>query len=216
MGINKPPGQSSDCPVPVTWTLPALPAPKRTLGLLAVLAILYWLVPNHELLYFSAPDIAGGEFWRIVTGHFIHADPGHLAWNALGLAVLGTVIERNSGTAWWAALATGIAVVSLFLISPFTRLDYYCGLSGVLNSMLLVAIWLEWRATGSWLMIVVAVGSAAKVIFEISLGTSLLTHISWPPYAWSHLAGLVGGLLVVWVSSGIRLESTPVPDATLD
>lgn len=190
--------------------------PGRTFGLLVTLAVLYSLAPDHELLYFSASDIADGELWRIVTGHFIHADPEHLVWNCLGMAILGTVIERHSGKAWWTALGAGVVAVSFLLMSPFVHLGYYCGLSGVLNSMLLVAIWLEWRATGSRLMILVAIGSVAKVVLEISLGTSLLTHISWPPYAWSHLAGLAGGLMVIWFSSWNKLGSTPAPGARSD
>jgi hypothetical protein len=47
-------------------------------------------------------------------------------------------------------------------------------------------------------MLAIAGGSIAKVMIEVSLGASIMTHISWPPYAWSHVAGLIGGLIVVW------------------
>lgn len=168
-----------------------------------VLAGLYWLVPEQSLLYFSATDIVRGETWRVVSGHFMHADTGHLLWNCLGLAVLGTLIEQRSRGILLAALVAGVIAVSTLLLSPFSQLDFYCGLSGVLNTLLLVALWLEWKATRSRLMIVVACACIAKVIVEISLGVSVVTKISWPPYAWAHLAGLAGGLFVVWRLTGV-------------
>lgn len=179
--------------------------PRLTIGLIIILAGLYFLVPDNTLLYFSADDIATGELWRIVSGHFIHADLKHLLWNCLGLAVLGTLIEQHSRTQWWAALVVGIVSVSALLLSPISQLDNYCGLSGVLNTLLLVLIWLEWRLTRSWLMIVIACGSIAKVVVEVYLGESLMTNISWPPYAWSHVAGLAGGLIVIWIQKEFGL-----------
>ena len=125
----------------------------------------------------------------------------HLLWNCLGLAVLGGLIEYRSRTVLWAALSAGIISVSALLLTPLSQLEYYCGLSGVLNSLLLVALWLEWRFTRSGLIIVVTCGVIAKTVIEVSQGVSILTHISWPPYAWSHVAGLVGGLIIVWVQS---------------
>jgi len=175
--------------------------PILTISLVTILIGLHWLVPDKTLLYFSAGDIARGETWRIVTGHFMHADLQHLLWNCLGLVVLGSLIEYRSRTVLWAVLSTGIVSVSALLLTPFSQLEYYCGLSGVLNTLLLVALWLEWRFTRSGLIIVVTCGVIVKTVIEVSQGVSILTHISWPPYAWSHVAGLVGGLIIVWVHS---------------
>ena len=175
--------------------------PILTISLVTILIGLHWLVPDKTLLYFSAGDIARGETWRIVTGHFMHADLQHLLWNCLGLAVLGSLIEFRSQTVLCAALSAGIVSVSALLLTPFSQLEYYCGLSGVLNTLLLVALWLEWRSTRSWLIIAVSCGVLVKTVIEVSQGVSILTHISWPPYAWSHVAGLAGGLIIVWVQN---------------
>ena len=175
--------------------------PILTISLLMMLIGLHWLVADKSLLYFNAADIFQGEIWRVVSGHFIHADLQHLIWNCLGLAVLGSMIEQHSRTFLWAALGVGIISVSALLLSPFPQLEYYCGLSGVLNTLLLVVLWLEWKLTRSWLIILVTCGSIAKTVIEVSLGSSIVTHISWPPYAWSHVAGLIGGLIAVWVHS---------------
>jgi rhomboid family GlyGly-CTERM serine protease len=171
--------------------------PILTIGLTMMLIGFHFLVVDKTQLYFSATDIARGETWRLITGHFMHADTQHLFWNCLGLLVLGALIERHSRPILWAALCAGIASVSILLLTPFSQLDYYCGLSGVLNTLLLLALWLEWRRTRSWLVILIGCGSIAKVIIELTSGSSIVTHISWPPYAWSHIAGLAGGLIVI-------------------
>jgi rhomboid family GlyGly-CTERM serine protease len=171
--------------------------PILTIGLTMMLIGLHFLAVDKTQLYFSATDIARGESWRLITGHFMHADTQHLFWNCLGLLVLGALIERHSRPILWAALCAGIASVSILLLTPFSQLDYYCGLSGVLNTLLLLALWLEWRRTRSWLVILIGCGSIAKMIIELTSGSSIVTHISWPPYAWSHIAGLAGGLIVI-------------------
>ncbi len=171
--------------------------PVLTIGLLITMVGLHWLVMDKTPLYFSATEIWNGETWRIISGHFMHADLQHLLWNCLGLAVLGTLLEHHSRAILLTALVAGIIFVTALLLTPFVQLDYYCGLSGVLNTLLLVALWLEWKSTRSGLIILIACGSIAKVLIEVSQGASIVTHISWPPYAWSHVAGLIGGLLVV-------------------
>lgn len=173
--------------------------PILTMSLLTMLVCLHWLVTDKTTLYFSAAGIFDGEIWRIVSGHFMHADLQHLLWNCLGLAVLGTLIEYRSRAVLIAALGSGIIFVSVLLLTPLTQLNYYCGLSGVLNALLLVALWLEWTSTQSRSIILIAFACIAKVLVEVSQGVSIMTNISWPPYAWSHVAGMAGGLLVIWI-----------------
>lgn len=187
--------------------------PILTMTLVTTLVCLHWLVVDKTPLYFSAADILYGEVWRIVSGHFMHADLQHLLWNCLGLAVLGTLLEYRSRSTLLAAMGAGILFVSALLLSPFSQLDYYCGLSGVLNTLLLVALWHEWRATRSWLIIVLGCGIILKTLIEVSAGVSIITHISWPPYAWSHVAGLIGGLFIIWVQN--RVNQYQVRDALI-
>lgn len=171
--------------------------PFLTLGLVVILLALHFLVPDKELLYFSQTDVQAGEYWRVVSGHLMHADADHLTWNCIGLLVLGTLIEQVSRHQWWITLLVGISSVSILLLSPFSQLNYYAGLSGVLNTMLLVALWHEWSHKRSWWLASIFLACVAKVVFEVCTGGSLLTNISWPPYPWAHVAGLLGGMTMV-------------------
>ena len=189
--------------------------PVLTLGITMVLIGLHLLVTDKTQLYFSAAEIYKGQAWRLISGHLMHADLQHLLWNCLGLVVLGTLLEYRSRRALITSLGAGIIFVNALLLTPFSQLDYYCGLSGVLNTLLLVALWIEWKLTRSWLIIALAFGSIAKVLVETSQGISIVTDISWPPYTWSHLAGLLGGLVVIYIhtrnlQSAIEGKSHPV------
>ena len=174
--------------------------PSLTLLLVLVVTAVHALLPDRAGLYFGLSEIFDGQAWRAVSGHFVHVDGNHLAWNVLGLAVLGWLIERHSRTLLAGALIAGILAVNLLLLSPLAQLDYYCGLSGVLNALLVVALWLEWRSKPSPWIVVLALACMAKVAFEIVTQNAVFSDIGWPPFAWSHLAGMAGGigLLAIW------------------
>jgi rhomboid family GlyGly-CTERM serine protease len=171
--------------------------PCISIGLTLACVGLFYGFPDNQTLLFSAELIARGEWWRAVTGHFIHIDTEHLVWNCLGLLVVGTMLEHRSRKTFCAAMTAGVIAVNALLLSPYPDLDYYCGLSGVLNTLLLVALWLEWRQRHSVMIICIGVACVAKALIETLLGISLFTSVGWEPYAMSHLAGLAGGLCLI-------------------
>ena len=179
------------------------------MGLVVILVVLHYLAPGHASLFYSQTGIRAGEYWRLITGHLMHADMQHLIWNCLGLLVLGTLIERFSRLDWWISLLVGIASVNMLLLSPYAQIDHYIGLSGVLNTMLVVALWKEWHQSRSWWVVSIFFTCVAKVVLEVNRGESVLTNISWPPYAWAHVAGLLGGIILVCSSElvGTRIHS---------
>ncbi len=69
--------------------------PTLTISLLTLVTAIYALAPDPSVLYFAPTEIAGGQAWRLLTGHLVHADLNHLFWNALGLLVLG-VSDRTA------------------------------------------------------------------------------------------------------------------------
>jgi rhomboid family GlyGly-CTERM serine protease len=171
--------------------------PHLTFALVAIAWVVHFLPLDPALVYYGSAEIASGENWRFVTGHLVHADGDHLLWNSLGLLVLGVLVERRSRRLMALSLLAGVIAIDGLLLA--SGLDYYCGLSGLLNALLVAALWLEWRATRSAWVVAVAASCLLKVVVEIALGDSLFTRISWPPYAWSHLAGMVAGVSAVWL-----------------
>ncbi|TGD73497.1 rhombosortase [Mangrovimicrobium sediminis] len=172
--------------------------PLLTLAL-AALSGLAALLPGEWIAagYFDRSALAAGSPIGLVTGHWLHADFAHLGWNLLAFTVLGAIIEAHSRRLLLLSLLAGTLVVDLLLLSHWCDLQRYCGLSGVLNSLLAVALFLRWRETRAAWLPLLAVACALKIVIEMNSGHSLLTHISWPPYAPAHLAGALGGLAVI-------------------
>ena len=170
--------------------------PFITVSILVICNVAFSLFPI-DWFYFSADLITQGRWWRLVSGHFIHADLNHLLWNCLGFAVLGCYLENISRRLLLASLLMGMFSVNLLLLSDFCQLDYYCGLSGILNTLLFTALWIYWKRTRSRTAIVVSILCFAKLLIELTMHESLLSDISLEPYTPSHLAGSVGGLVLI-------------------
>lgn len=65
------------------------------IALTAAVSFLAWSRPRllDRLIYWP-PAVARGEWWRLLTHGFIHADGAHLAFNMITLFFFGTVMER--------------------------------------------------------------------------------------------------------------------------
>ena len=166
------------------------------------------LLPSaaHEVLYFDYRVLAGGNWLGLISGHWIHADAPHLAWNVSALAVLAALIEARSRRLLACSIIVGMACVDLLLLSPLSELQRYCGLSGLLNTLLGVVLYLFWRETRSRLVITVGILCLAKIALEMYFGQSVFTDITWPPFVMAHLAGMLAAPLAVAFGDRIRSE----------
>ncbi len=171
--------------------------PWITIGLSALMLSLLMLPPDlQSALYLKSDELTAVSLVCWVSGHFIHADVQHLIWNLIAFGVLGGILERRSKATLLASLAVGIVAVDLLLLSPLGTVQYYCGLSGVINTLLGVALWVLWKESQNRMIVIVAMANMLKITLEVIIGVSLLTDISWPPYPLSHLAGFLASPLV--------------------
>src|SRR5215213_4515419 len=57
-----------------------------------------WMGPLQRWGYFSTDKaVLQGQAWRLVTFQFLHASPGHLLMNMLGLFFFGPIVEGHFG-----------------------------------------------------------------------------------------------------------------------
>ncbi|MET0027011.1 MAG: rhombosortase [Candidatus Thiodiazotropha sp.] len=181
--------------------------PKLTLATILLTAGLMLAPQVHELLYFEHDQVLSGSWWRLLSGHLIHTDWGHWFWNMAALGVLGGYLEQNSRILWISTILAGVVSVDLLLMSGVTQVTRYCGLSGVLNTLLVMALYLYGRQTRSGWVIVAGLICLAKLILELHSGTSLLTHIRWPPFPPAHLAGTLAGAVMILTQLGLDNKS---------
>lgn len=165
------------------------------------IATLLWFVFGAvpEPLVFDRSAIAAGEVWRLITGHWVHSDAGHALWDIGALAIVGGLLEPQGRWRMITVALAGMLAVDACLWWFMPALDRYCGLSGLLNAMFMVAIVDLWRAYRHPVYVLAGFIWGVKLALEIVLGTSLVVSTAWPTVTQSHLAGGLGGIAWLWL-----------------
>lgn len=176
--------------------------PTATLSL-CLLACGLALLPSaiQTFLLFDMQQLQSGNAVGLVTGHWIHADREHLIWNVSALAILGALVEVHSRRLLIIGLMAGTVAVNLLLLSPFTDINQYCGLSGILNTLMGLVLFVLWLRTHSRIVIGVGILCLLKIVVEVVWAKSLFTSTSWPPFALAHFAGLAAAPLALWLDA---------------
>jgi len=165
--------------------------------------------------------VSHGEWWRLFSAVWLHADVGHLAENAtIGLVLLGLVLGRfGTGTGLLMAYLAG-AGGNLFVWLFAPKPHYSRGASGMVMGALglLAAQSFSSRSPHQRKYIVTGVlgGLMLFVLFGLTPGTDVVAHLGGfvcgviggallalvPAFAQNLIANLVSGLafiaLVVW------------------
>jgi rhomboid family GlyGly-CTERM serine protease len=95
----------------------------------------------RDALRYDAGAIAAGQWWRLLTGNFVHLGWWHLFLNEMGLLVLLLLCpERLAWSVWLRRLAfIGIGMTaSLYFFVPSTH--WYVGMSGVIHGLFLLGL----------------------------------------------------------------------------
>ncbi|HEY0415949.1 MAG TPA: rhomboid family intramembrane serine protease [Gaiellaceae bacterium] len=150
---------------------------------------------DHGALFASACCIDGhvvgvahGDWWRLVTSMFLHANIWHLAVNMYSLYLVGTILEQVVGRWRFALLylASGIAGSAGALVwSPNTPT---VGASGAIFGVLGALFVLERRgalASGGQI--------AGLIVLNLVITFAFSSYIS----VGGHVGGLVGGMLLM-------------------
>ena len=132
------------------------------------------------------PDVANGDWWRLITSGFLHANVLHIGLNMLILWLVGSPLEEMLGRGrylllYFVSLLAGSA--GALLQAPLVTT---VGASGAIFGLFGALLVLEYFATGQ------IVGGQAFGLIVINLVFSFtFSNISWG----GHIGGLVGGIL---------------------
>lgn len=149
------------------------------------------------LLRFERVGLTGGQWWRALSGHFVHLSWSHTLLNAAGLVLIERLFGRHTTLGpWYLALVCSVIVISAGLWLGQPGLDWYVGLSGALHGLFVLGAWLEWRSgqrSGLYLLLAVV----AKLVYEQALGALPMTASAagGPVVVAAHLYGALGGAL---------------------
>ena len=173
---------------------------RRGLTLLGCLALLWALHAGGPAwmlaLRYEREAIAHGQWWRLVTAHWVHLDARHLLLDSAGLVLLWCLYVRELRPAQWLlVLAAATLGVDAGLWWADPGLSWYLGISGLLHGAWAagaLAQWLRGDRRGAIMLAVLAV----KLLLEHRGGASLLSS-GMPVVPLAHLFGALGGLAAV-------------------
>ncbi|HVQ41228.1 MAG TPA: rhomboid family intramembrane serine protease [Vicinamibacterales bacterium] len=175
-----------------TWTIA---------GVVIAVGIIEWLTAGTELKTVARaglvkPLVSEGEWWRLVTSAFVHANLWHLAGNVTVLVAVGRIVEAYAPRPWllltYASAAVAGNVVSWWLAPGADSLGASGAIMGVVGFLLV----LGWRRPDDvpktvrervWMTVI-----AAGFIGALSIGL-----IDNAAHAGGAVAGAVLGLIAV-------------------
>ncbi|HEC07877.1 MAG TPA: rhombosortase [Thiolapillus brandeum] len=170
--------------------------PWRTL-LLATAAVAAYLLLGAapENWVFDRAAITRGEWWRLLSGHWVHSGAAHAGWDIGALLLLGFLFEKTLGRHLVSVLLLGSLGIDAWIWWGEPSLGYYCGLSGILNTLMAVGLVSLWQEMRHPLIALTGLGFVAKVLIELSGGQMLLTSTAWPGVPEVHAVGMFVGML---------------------
>jgi rhomboid family GlyGly-CTERM serine protease len=171
--------------------------PWRTL-VLTMLALALYLTAGAapSTWVYDRMAIGQGDWWRLLSGHWVHSGPQHACWDIGALLVLGLSFESYLRNELFFTLILGTLGVDLWLWFVEPSLGFYCGLSAILNSLLalgLVRAWETLRHPWVWFT---GAGAVVKILLEVAGGEALLTDTAWPSVPEVHGVGFACGLVL--------------------
>ncbi len=182
------------------WSTPLTGEGGMRLVLLACLALLGALACGgeswSEALRYERGAIARGEWWRLLSGHWVHLGPRHLLPDVAGLVLLWALYARELPPRAWLLVtvcATSAIDAGLWWAEP--GVQWYLGISGLLHG-----VWAAGAAVlaargqrAGWIMLGIL---ALKLALEQRSGASLVVA-GFPVVTVAHLYGAAGGLVAV-------------------
>jgi rhomboid family GlyGly-CTERM serine protease len=92
--------------------------------------------PLTLLWRYERQAVAAGQWWRLLTAHFVHMDAGHALLNCAGLALLWALFARSySLTQWLWTMAIALLTIDAGFWFVSTGLAWYVGASALLHGV---------------------------------------------------------------------------------
>ena len=153
--------------------------------------------PVTELLRYDRVAVDAGQWWRLLSGNFVHLGWWHWFLNALSFVLLIFLCpEQRPARSWLlsvAVIGTGMCLC-LHLFSP--RLSTYVGLSGLVYGLFALGFGRQ-IAAGDRFAIACLAFVAARIVWELMIGAPASEEglIGGSVVAESHLYGVLSAVV---------------------
>jgi len=169
------------------------------LALIAVVALL--LLPEiggdavRISLRYERMAIAGGEWWRLITAHFVHIDLEHTLLNVMGVVLMWAIFARDLSPRQWLIVTTVVLLtIDAGLWFRDKGVDWYVGASGALHGFMAAGTYVHVRRgdLDGWILVVFIV---LKLGYEQLHGVLPFAESGMPVVLNAHLYGAIGGVI---------------------
>ena len=157
----------------------------------------------RNALSYDRAALAQGQWWRVLTAHFVHLDAEHVLLNGLGLTLMWALFARDYSPLRWLAiyLAASLTIsAGLWFLNP--ELEWYVGASGALHGVMTAGTLahLRRRDLDGWIL---ATFIVAKLTYEQFAGSMPFSGAA-NTVVDAHLYGALGGLAVAFFLNSRR------------
>ena len=187
-------------------------------ALLSAAALMIHLYhPWRIHLLYARTALADGEFWRAVTGHWVHLNTDHLLWSTMTFLLLGSVCEIMNRARYILAIGISVVIIPSAIWLGMPGLEIYGGLSGLDCALYALPITLfirreiqfrKWFWSSFFGLVLMLL--LAKIIYEAVTGQTIFVsnaHQDMLPVPLAHLVGGVVGCAVGLISLPDRLTA---------
>ncbi len=183
--------------------------------LLSALVIILFLIPgSREALQYQRNLVEAGEWWRLLTGSFVHTDIDHFTWNFITLLSSSLVAERMGRKRFVSFLITCTCVMAIWHTSNFNNAWISLGFSGIASgsfALLLIRISMEgWKIKEFWIG---TISLLLLVLFIAHETGSWLSTTPWEYFTGKALSGRTGktvnGTHLTGIAVGIVIALIP-------
>ena len=166
-----------------------------------------------DILRWDRVALTEFDWWRLWTGHLIHASWPHVGLNLMGLVLIAWLFPEPKSLREhclrfaWLALFISVAMFSL------PDLGWYVGLSGVLHGSFVFGLWWLWRR-GDRLALVLLLGLLFKLGWEHLHGplTSDEDLVGVPVLTQAHSFGAIGA--GIWLAAAAAFNAIKQGDSS--
>jgi len=167
------------------------------IGLGLAVMVLLWLGGDivQSSLRYDRERIVHGEYWRLITGHWVHGGLRHMSLNVLGALVIAFLFARTySVRQWLLILFASLLAIDVGFLSLMPQLGWYVGASGVLHGFLAAGAIVWWRTESRIMACALSAIVVGKLAWEQWQGALPISG-DMPVIVDAHLYGAVGGVL---------------------
>lgn len=181
------------------WRVLTQPSGSQWLVCGLLFLLMTWLELGGDTmrlqLRYEAPLVDNGEWYRLLTGHFVHLGINHLVLNLAGIVLFFYLFIKTISVVEIMLTVLVYALAISLALHASGSIYWYVGFSGVLYGLFVYGVIRDPKATlaAKWLMVILII---AKVLYDLLLGgdPTLAEFTGGSVISQAHLYGIVMAL----------------------